>query len=350
MLIAPRRCPAESGACERMIDALVSTIIPVFNRAALLRETVQSVLDQTYRPVEIIIIDDESSDDTPECIRGLVAAHPDVIRSARQKNAGPGVARETGRQMARGEFIQYLDSDDILLPEKFEKQVAALHSQPEAGVAYCWTRYRKIGDPPHPEPWKRSGIVVDTMFPTFLDDRWWDTPTPLYRRTVCEAAGPWTDIRLEEDWEYDCRIAALGTRLVHVPEYLVEVRDHGGERLCRGNAYDPVRMRMRARSHELILQHAQRAGIQTSDPHMQRFSRKLFLLSRQCGASGLSQESKKLFGLATTACGAARAQRLDFQLYALMSSIVGWARVGRFSVAVDDIRQRVLSRIHGRRA
>lgn len=324
--------------------SLVTTIIPVFNRAALLREAVQSVVDQTYRPIEIVIVDDESTDDTPACLRELEATYPDIIRTARQKNSGPGIAREVGRSMAKGEFIQYLDSDDLLLPQKFEKQVSSLLSHPDAGVSYCWTQYRRLGEPPHPEPWKRSGVVVETMFPTFLDDRWWDTPTPLYRRSVCDAAGPWSDLRLEEDWEYDCRIAALGTRLVHCPEFLVEVRDHGGERLCRGDEYDPVRMRMRARSHELILQHAQRAGIGSLDAHMQRYSRKLFLLSRQCGAAGLAKESKSLFELAKVACGSQRAQRVDFRLYATVASVLGWVQVGKLSVALDHFRQKTLTK------
>ena len=321
------------------VTNLVSTIIPVFNRAALLCEAVQSVLNQTYRPIEIIIVDDESTDDTPTCIRELVAAHPEIIRTARQKNSGPGVARETGRQLAQGEFIQYLDSDDVLLPEKFERQVAALRLRPDAGAAYCWTRYLKIGEPPHPEPWKRSGIVVDTMFPTFLDDRWWDTPTPLYRRSVCDAAGPWSDLRLEEDWEYDCRIAALGTRLVHCPEFLVEVRDHGGVRLCRGDAHDPDRIKMRVRSHAMILNHAQRAGITPADPHMRRFSRKLFLLARQCGAAGLPVESRKLFELSRDACGPVGRNRTEFRTYSLLSRFFGWTLIGRLACYVDAFRR-----------
>jgi len=324
-----------------IVPHLVSTIIPVFNRPALLREAVQSILDQTYRPIEIIIVDDESTDDTPACIQSLVASNPDNIRSVRQKNGGPGLARETGRQLARGEFIQYLDSDDVLLPEKFEKQVAALSNDPDAGVAYCWTRYRRIGEPPHPEPWKRSGVVVETMFPTFLDDRWWDTPTPLYRRTVCDAAGPWTDLRLEEDWEYDCRVASLGTRLVHVPEYLVEVRDHGGDRLCRGEAYDPARMKMRAQAHELIMQHARCAGIDGSAPHLQRFARKLFLLSRQCGAAGLADESRRLVDLAMQSHGLPRSGYTDLHIYSMLANMVGWRNLGNISVMIDSLRNRL---------
>src|SRR5689334_3698307 len=101
----------------------------------MLREAVGSVLAQTWRPIEIIIVDDGSTDEeTPAAIRELASQH-DEIRGTRIENGGPGAAREAGRQLARGEFIQYLDSDDLLLPRKFELQVAALRSRPEAGVA-----------------------------------------------------------------------------------------------------------------------------------------------------------------------------------------------------------------------
>src|SRR5262249_59764809 len=119
-------------------------------------------------------------------------------------------------------------SEELLWPHKVERQVAALRQRPECGAAYCWTRYYRVGETPGEQPWKGSGRTVEAMFPSFLTERWWDTPTPLYRRAVCDAAGPWTDLRLEEDWEYDCRVAALGTRLTHCREFLVAVRDHGG--------------------------------------------------------------------------------------------------------------------------
>src|SRR5947207_15526114 len=99
-----------------MIDSLVTTIIPVHNRPRLLGEAVASVLAQTYRPIEIIIVDDGSTDDTPAVVDAMAARHPSVVRAIHQPNAGPGAAREAGRRMARGEFIQYLDSDDGLLP------------------------------------------------------------------------------------------------------------------------------------------------------------------------------------------------------------------------------------------
>lgn len=317
---------------------LVSTIIPVYNRPAQLREAVGSVLAQDYRPIEIIIVDDGSTDDTPAVAQALAEQHPDIIRVATQGNAGPGMARERGRQMAQGEFIQYLDSDDILLPDKFTAQVQALTSRTDCGAAYGMTRFRHLDGTVEPGPWKGSGVAQQSMFPAFLINRWWDTPNPLYRASVCARAGSWTDLRLEEDWEYDCRIAALGTRLVWCEQYVCEVRDHAGGRLCRGDALDAQRMAHRARSHELIFSHALRSGLQAT-PEMQHFARALFLLSRQCGAAGLAAESRRLFELARQASGEARSQGLDFWAYKIVASILGWAAIGRLSSWLDKLRR-----------
>src|SRR5689334_22859441 len=108
---------------------LVSVVIPVYNRAAMLRQAVESALGQTHRPIEVVIVDDGSTDDTPQAIAALTARHPEV-RAVRRENGGPGAARESGRQAARGELLQFLDSDDLLLPRKLELQLRALEEHP----------------------------------------------------------------------------------------------------------------------------------------------------------------------------------------------------------------------------
>ncbi|MEQ9409413.1 MAG: glycosyltransferase family A protein, partial [Fuerstiella sp.] len=173
-----------------IIEHLVSTIIPVYNRPGMLREAVQSVLNQTYRPIEIIIVDDGSTDDTPQVAEQLVAAHPDIIRFHQKENSGPGPTREAGRRMARGEFIQYLDSDDLLRPKKFELMVQALRDHPDCGAAYGWICVHPFNEPPKEKPFKGSGETRETLFPWILADRWWNTDCPLFRRTVCDEAGP----------------------------------------------------------------------------------------------------------------------------------------------------------------
>lgn len=308
---------------------LVSTIIPVFNRPAMLREAVASVLAQTYRPIEVIIVDDSSTDDTPQVIAELAARHPEV-RSIRRPNGGPGLAREAGRGEVRGELIQYLDSDDLLMPRKFEMQIRAFEEQPECGVAYGITRYRDAEGSEIECTWKPGNQIQKTIFPSFLVARWWETSTPLYRKSICDAAGPWTALRLEEDWEYDCRVGALGTTLAYVDEVVAEHRDHSDGRLSRGSGADPARLRDRARAHELIAGHARRAGVPIEAPEFQRFARELFHIARQCGAAGLSDEAKRLTALARTISSSA-----DMRIYQLAARVVGWRRAGRAAAWIE---------------
>ncbi len=326
-----------SSATE--IRGLVSVVIPVFNRPAMVREAVQSALGQTYQPVEVLIVDDGSTDETPAVCDEIAAVNPGRIRVVHQANTGAGLAREAGRRLATGEFLQYLDSDDLLEPRKFEMQVRALRDHPDAGVAYGFTRYRRADGVAEPDPWKGSGRIVETMFPTFLTGRWWDTPTPLYRRSVTDAAGPWSGLRVEEDWEYDCRVAALGTRLVNVPEFVVEVRENPerGRRVTSSAA--SALLRDRAAAHLKILGHARSAGIGSEIPEMQHFARELFLLSRQCGASGLSEESKALFDASRAASGRPRSRGWDFRLYRAIAAVTGWSAAGRLSCWRDTLRR-----------
>jgi hypothetical protein len=311
------------------IEGLVSTIIPVYNRSEELIRAVESVLTQTYKQIEIIIVDDGSTDSTFAVAQQLASRHPEIIYAYSQPNSGPGVAREKGRCVARGEFIQYLDSDDVLLPHKFQWQVTGLQANLDCGVSYGMVRYRYPDDSVTSEPQKHTGVYVPTIFPLMLQYRWWDTPVPLYRTEVCSQAGAWTTLRLEEDWEQDCRIAALGVRLHYCSEYICEVFIHDGARLSRGDALDPTRLCDRAKAHTLILSHAIRAGITEEQPEMQHFAKELFLLARQCGAAGLSQESRQLFHLAWQASTSEIRNSFKFKCYKVLATLFGWNYIGK---------------------
>src|SRR5688500_1594979 len=260
----PRRSP--------MIEpGLVSTIVPVHDRPAMLVDAVESVLAQSYRLLEILIVDDGATDDTPAVVDALAADHPEV-RAIHIPNGGPGVAREAGRRQARGEFVQYLDSDDVLLSSKFQSQVRALSADPECGVCYGMTRCIDEAGEGADRACRRTGERIEHMFPSFLVDRWWGTSTPLYRRSVTDAVGPW---------------AVLGRPLAYVSEFVSEQREHAADRLSRHGSSDPAKLCDRAAAHALILGHAERAGIGPQQEEMRHFARELFLLSRQCGAAGL---------------------------------------------------------------
>jgi hypothetical protein len=313
-------------------EALVTTIIPVYNRAAMLREAVASVLEQTYRPIEIVIVDDGSTDDTPGVADELAHAHEEITVLHRP-NGGPGAAREAARLVARGELIQHLDSDDLLYPSKFELQVAGLRAHPECDVSYGWSRMRFRDGSAAPDPWKRTGEVIETLFPAMLESRWWDTPAPLYRASVVV---PWMPLRMEEDWEFDAHVASANVRLHHVPDWVCEVRAHGQGRLS-GRGLERALLQDRAKAHERIHSHALHAGILESQPEMRHFARELFLLARQCGAAGLAAESARLFALARVASGPGR-NRLQFRLYGALARFAGWSAAGKLATMSDRLR------------
>ncbi len=110
----------------------VSVVIPTYNRAHLLRETVGSVLAQTYRDFEVIVIDDGSTDNSPEVAQGF----PPCVRYFRQDNQGLSAVRNRGIELAQGEYIAFLDSDDALLEGALEKGVEVLDRYPRVGFSH----------------------------------------------------------------------------------------------------------------------------------------------------------------------------------------------------------------------
>jgi hypothetical protein len=186
--------------------------------------------------------------------------------------------------------------------------------------------------------WKRTGERISTMFPSFLQSRWWDTSTPLYRREVTDLAGPWTELRNEEDWEYDCRIASKGGRLHYGDAFVSDTRIIFGIQLSTAGSSDPEKLKNRATAHRLILEHAMAAQISHETCEMQHFARELFLLARQCGAAGLADEARILFVLARHASGTERSRGIDFLLYGAGARLVGWRAMGSLTCGWDRLR------------
>ena len=148
--------------------ALVTTVIAVYNRPQLIVAAVTSVLAQSYRPIEVIVVDDGSTDGTGAVCDSLAAAHPAIVQVLHRPNGGLGSALNAGLGTARGEFIQFLDSDDLIMPEKFAMQVAALRDHPECGLSYCYVREYVLGEPWSDRPARRSGETFERLFPALV--------------------------------------------------------------------------------------------------------------------------------------------------------------------------------------
>lgn len=311
-----------------MTEGLVSTIIPVFNRAAMLRDAVASVLAQTWRPIEIVIVDDGSSDDTRAVADELAARHPGIVHVLSQPNAGPGVARQTGLEAARGEFIQFLDSDDVLLPEKFSLQVAGLQSDTGAGISYGKTYTREHGVR-NPAPAQRSAEQHRTIFPALLVGRLWQTPTPLYRRRALDRIGPWPAKRQMEDWEFDAQAGAAGIELHYCQDWLAECLTHGEHRLAHAWRQNEAAFVDMVEAHLSILRHARTAGIAVGSEQMARFARTLFWLARLCAARAHSVLAARVLDAAAGAAGQGSKTAREMQLYRVASQLCGWRNIGR---------------------
>jgi glycosyltransferase involved in cell wall biosynthesis len=320
---------------------LVSTIIPVYNRAEILGQAVQSVLDQDYRPIEIIIIDDGSTDETLAIANRLAAMNPHEIVVLHQSNSGPGPARQRGLEQARGEFIQYLDSDDLLCKSKFSRQVETLRRQPDCQICYSVSHDEIFRDGHYTsnEPTKGTGEYHSTMFPRLLVERWWSTNTPLYRHDILTKIGPWQSLMNEEDWEYDARIAARNVKLAWVPERLSIKRWFSvDQHLSSNGAVDPVKLRHRAIARCSIYRSAVAAGVSHDSPEMLHFAHSVFLIARECNAANLSEEAISLLDLSAQAGQRDRKLLWYLRVYRMMVALLGGRRAVRVSAKLHRLR------------
>jgi GT2 family glycosyltransferase len=311
------------------VGGLVSTVIPVFNRPAMLVAAVESVLAQTWGSIEVIVADDGSSDDTPLVAERLAREHPGIVRVVRGQNRGPGPAREAGRLLARGEYIQYLDSDDRLLPQKFELQVRALQASPDCDIAYGMTRLVDEQGGEIAAPFKWTGRDFDALMPGLLIDRWWCTHTPLYRRRLTDRIGAWSAMRWSQDWQYDARAAALGARLVNCHAYVSEHCHHAGVRQTSNADWqrDPVRLRNRLELLDALWRSALAVGVEEAAPERQHFARWAFTIGRQCAAAGLREETDACLRLALMAGGDGAGSR-GIRLFSIATRLFGPATAG----------------------
>lgn len=316
-----------------VIPSLVSTIIPVRNRPALLADALRSVLAQTYRPIEIIIVDDGSTDSTGEVGLAFAAEYPDQVQYRRRDGGGVSLARNEGLAAAAGEFIQYLDSDDVLMPEKFEWQVRGLREHPDCGISYCYTREYPLGTAPIDQPTRRTGKVMSHLFPHLLSARVWAAPTPLYRRDVVERIGPFQDLSIYEDWEYEARAASLGVALHHCPRFLADKRDAHQQEGRRKGGVPRARLADYLLVHEQLADYARHAGVAQS--HLDDFARRLFGVARRRAAQGFEEEARRALKLSLET---ARARLLRAQLaaYAGASNRWGWTAVGAWAERAEQ--------------
>ncbi|WP_051885670.1 glycosyltransferase family 2 protein [Flavobacterium hydatis] len=116
----------------------ISVIMPVYNAESFLKESIESILNQTYTDFELLILNDKSTDNSLEVIKQCQQKDSRIVIIDKKINVGPANLRNEGMQIAKGDFIALMDADDIALPTRFEKQVEVLKNNPEIGVCGTW--------------------------------------------------------------------------------------------------------------------------------------------------------------------------------------------------------------------
>jgi glycosyltransferase involved in cell wall biosynthesis len=210
---------------------LVSIIIPTYNRAALLAEAIGSVLAQPVPDLEVIVVDDASTDDTAAIVAPFVTAGR-VSYEARPRQ-GPAGARNAGVQVARGELIGFLDSDDRLLPDGLRPHLNAFERQPDLGLTISGCEYvdaagNHLG---WRTPWTEGGALTLSgwLFNCFAMPG-----TVVARRAWFERAGGFCpDLTIAEDWHLFMRLAALRCPMTWVREITCQYRQHEGNASLR---------------------------------------------------------------------------------------------------------------------
>ncbi|MEM9258275.1 MAG: glycosyltransferase [Bacteroidota bacterium] len=216
---------------------LVSIIIPAYNAAWCLERAVQSTLEQTYPETEIILVDNCSSDGTPEIIEQYTARYPGQVKGTYCTTQGASAARNQGLQLARGEWVQFLDADDTLQASKIAHQLNEL----QAGVQWIIGGYfnlfpdgSRTTNLPHKDPWR--GLVFQY--------RIGNTSANLFHRDALGAVNGWReDLQIEEDPDLHFRLLQAKTPHQFVPEPLANYHHYpSGDRLsqrdlAKGNSH-----------------------------------------------------------------------------------------------------------------
>ena len=213
--------------------SLASIIIPTYNRQNFVLDALSSAYNQTYRPIEIIVVDDGSTDKTSLHIEKWLSEHPTDasfnFRLLKQENKGAPSARNAGLKASRGEYIQLLDSDDIIAKEKLEHQIELMKSYDDdvdyiASELYFFDTHYQIPKPKNPRITKHGRMTspYDASRSTTL----------LLRRRLCLRAGPWNEtLNQWQDWEYAFRILACRPSFIHLLDMYYCIRIHKHDRI-----------------------------------------------------------------------------------------------------------------------
>lgn len=266
---------------------LISVIVPAFNAEGTIERALESVLRQSYRPLEVVVVDDASRDRTCEVVQQWSGLPVSLVRHDRNK--GPGATRNSGIQSARGEYLAFLDADDEWTEEKLEIQLGVIAADPAITLVSCDAHWiAPNGD--------RVGTIFEDAEPLNGPDAWKrllaysfiSTPCVLARReTVLEAGGFNEDLLIAQDQDMWIRLALLGD--VHCLD----------ETLVRINISEGSHIRKNASRELEFLWPMIEAHIARNEDRLTKAEKRLIVASRM-GSIGANLIDAEQYGLAAS--------------------------------------------------
>ena len=216
------------------LNPLVSIIIPVYNRGDLIGETLDSVLAQTYRNWECLVIDDGSTDGTEDLVNSLSIKDGRIKIFRRPINFKPGGsgARNFGFELARGEYIQFLDSDDLLHPLKLEIQINYLKKNQQANYSVCENMVFKDIPSNAIKSWFSSKSDSNDRLHDYVKKKLGiQTASPIFRKLFLEKIKNESGLfdpklRQSQEWELYCRVIENDPDYLYIPDILLYIRDN----------------------------------------------------------------------------------------------------------------------------
>ncbi|MFT5467908.1 MAG: glycosyltransferase involved in cell wall biosynthesis [Verrucomicrobiales bacterium] len=313
---------------ETNSNPLVSVIIPTFNRAGMIAGTLDSIREQAHRPIEILVVDDGSTDDTEARVEEFVSRIPSgtglTLRYFKQENRGVASARNQGLKQAQGAYIQYLDSDDSLLPDKVSTHAGFLESHPDFDVVYGPVR-AQFGSGETED----FGAPIDEDHPERqIADHLFAVHAPLFRAGPCLAKGFWNENLIScEDWEYFSRFKTGRNRLKFLPE-VCATQDRGDHPSITSNR--DARFYLASAEAALVVRETCReAGIDIGRVNRQ-IAERLFKNGVHLARIGEVAHAKKFLSAAKRKSGA----KIGLMIagFRITSLILGWRLAARMII------------------
>lgn len=244
---------------------IISVIIPAYNAQRTILATIESVQQQTFKDIEIIVINDGSSDRT---LDRLETVNDQRLKVYSYPNGGLPTARNRGIALAKGQYLSFIDADDLWTPDKLEKQLAALQANPKASVAYSWLAVMlesdKYIDDPRLFSGKRVAFTGDVYTKLLVNNFIGNGSNILVKKEAIDLVGNFDpSFKSCEDWDYYLRLAAKCSFAV-VPEHQILYRKSAGTISSKGLVMETEGLKVIDKVYQTVpqkLQHLKKRSI-----------------------------------------------------------------------------------------